>query len=163
MTSNRYFIDNKQPVYENPSPGNKAGGLTTLEEKSLGAIQKGGNAVVKDVIQYGEKVQASGGITLLQGPGNDAVSSTALAASGANMILFTTGRGTPLGVPVPTVKIASNSNLATRKAHWIDFDAGQMLRVDKTQQNVLTNCSTSTRGCLWRKTEQINEFKEICI
>lgn len=161
----QYFIDNKQPVYENPSPGNKAGGLTTLEEKSLGAIQKGGNAVVKDVIQYGEKVQASGGITLLQGPGNDAVSSTALAASGANMILFTTGRGTPLGVPVPTVKIASNSNLATRKAHWIDFDAGQMLRVDKTQQECadeLFNFLLAVASGEKTKNE-INEFKEISI
>lgn len=161
----QYFIDNKQPVYENPSPGNKDGGLTTLEEKSLGAIQKGGNAVVKDVIQYGQKVSATGGITLLQGPGNDAVSSTALAASGANMVLFTTGRGTPLGVPVPTVKIASNSNLATRKAHWIDFDAGQMLRVDKTQQE----CADELFDLLLdiasgkQTKNEVNEFKEISI
>jgi altronate hydrolase len=118
----QYFIDNKQPVYENPSPGNKAGGLTTLEEKSLGAIQKGGSAKVTQVIPYGALVQQQG-LTLLQGPGNDAVSSTALAASGATMLLFTTGRGTPLGFPVPTVKISSNSDLAKRKPQWIDFDA----------------------------------------
>jgi len=123
----QYFIDNKQPVYENPSPGNKAGGLTTLEEKSLGAIQKGGSALVEQVIPYGGQA-AVAGLTLLQGPGNDAVSSTALTAAGCNLILFTTGRGTPLGFPVPTVKISSNSALAARKPTWIDFDAGAMLQ-----------------------------------
>jgi altronate hydrolase len=122
----QHFIDNGQPVYENPSPGNKDGGITTLEEKSLGAIQKGGQAVVTDVIPYGDRVQRSG-LTLLEGPGNDAVSSTALAASGATLILFTTGRGTPLGFPVPTIKISSNSALAARKPQWIDFDAGSLL------------------------------------
>jgi len=123
----QYFIANNQPVYENPSPGNKAGGLTTLEEKSLGAIQKGGSAVVEQVIDYGERATVPG-LTLLQGPGNDAVSSTALTAAGCNLILFTTGRGTPLGFPVPTVKISSNSALAARKPTWIDFDAGAMLQ-----------------------------------
>jgi altronate hydrolase len=122
----QYFIDNNQPVYENPSPGNKAGGLTTLEEKSLGAIQKGGSAIVEQVIQYGELASVPG-LTLLEGPGNDAVSSTALTAAGATLLLFTTGRGTPLGFPVPTVKISSNSNLAARKPMWIDYDAGAML------------------------------------
>jgi altronate hydrolase len=122
----QYFIDNNQPVYENPSPGNKAGGLTTLEEKSLGAIQKGGSAIVEQVIQYGEIAKVPG-LTLLEGPGNDAVSSTALTAAGATLLLFTTGRGTPLGFPVPTVKISSNSNLAARKPMWIDYDAGAML------------------------------------
>jgi altronate hydrolase len=122
----QYFIDNNQPVYENPSPGNKAGGLTTLEEKSLGAIQKGGTATVEQVIRYGEIAQKPG-LTLLEGPGNDAVSSTALTAAGATLLLFTTGRGTPLGFPVPTVKISSNSNLAARKPMWIDYDAGAML------------------------------------
>ena len=120
----RYFIDHGQPVHENPSPGNKAGGITTLEEKSLGAIQKGGRAVVTDVLRYGEPV-ARKGLSLLEAPGNDAVSATALCASGATILLFTTGRGTPLGFPVPTVKIASNSELAARKPHWIDFDAGR--------------------------------------
>lgn len=130
----QYFIDNKQPVYENPSPGNKAGGLTTLEEKSLGAIQKGGSAKVTQVIPYGALVQQQG-LTLLQGPGNDAVSSTALAASGATMLLFTTGRGTPLGFPVPTVKISSNSDLAKRKPQWIDFDAGALLQQGQNAQD----------------------------
>lgn len=122
----QYFIEHNQPIYENPSPGNKAGGLTTLEEKSLGAIQKGGQATVNQVLDYGQAV-SSKGLVLLQAPGNDAVSSTALAASGAHLVLFTTGRGTPLGFPVPTVKISSNSDLAARKPHWIDFNAGMVL------------------------------------
>ncbi|EIW87838.1 altronate hydrolase [Alishewanella agri BL06] len=129
----QYFIDNQQPVYENPSPGNKDGGLTTLEEKSLGAIQKGGSAVVQQIIRYGEQAHAAG-LTLLEGPGNDAVSSTALTAAGATLLLFTTGRGTPLGFPAPTVKIASNSNLAARKPQWIDYDAGQLLQVGQDAQ-----------------------------
>lgn len=122
----RYFIDNKQPIYENPSPGNIAGGITTLEEKSLGAVQKGGRAQLVEVLRYGERVGPHG-LTLLEAPGNDAVSSTALTAAGATVILFTTGRGTPLGFPAPTLKIASNSGLAQRKPGWIDFDAGQVL------------------------------------
>ena len=122
----QYFIDHNQPVSENPSPGNKAGGITTLEEKSLGAVQKSGKAVVTDVLRYAERVRRPG-LTLLEAPGNDAVSSTALAAAGATLILFTTGRGTPLGFPVPTVKVSSNSDLAARKPGWIDFDAGQVL------------------------------------
>lgn len=121
-----YFTRHGEPVSENPSPGNLAGGITTLEEKSLGAVQKAGHATVTDVLGYGEGVQRRG-LALLEAPGNDAVSSTALAAAGATVILFTTGRGTPLGFPVPTVKIASNSELATRKPGWIDFDAGQVL------------------------------------
>lgn len=122
----QYFIDHKQPIYENPSPGNKAGGLTTLEEKSLGAIQKGGQATITQVLDYGHGA-TNKGLVLLQAPGNDAVSSTALAACGAHLVLFTTGRGTPLGFPVPTVKISSNSDLAQRKPHWIDFNAGIVL------------------------------------
>ncbi|WP_293872617.1 MULTISPECIES: altronate dehydratase family protein [unclassified Sphingomonas] len=122
----QYFIDHGEPISENPSPGNVAGGITTLEEKSLGAVQKAGRAIVTDVIGYGERIRADG-LTLLEAPGNDAVSSTALAAAGATAILFTTGRGTPLGFPVPTVKIASNSDLAARKPGWIDFDAGAVL------------------------------------
>ncbi|MEA3010693.1 MAG: altronate hydrolase [Sphingomonadales bacterium] len=123
----RYFLASGQPVSENPSPGNIAGGITTLEEKSLGAVQKAGRAPVGDVLRYGERVRRRG-LTLLEAPGNDAVSSTALAAAGATLILFTTGRGTPLGFPVPTVKIASNSALARHKRGWIDFDAGQVLK-----------------------------------
>lgn len=122
----RYFMDNHQPIYENPSPGNIAGGITTLEEKSLGAVQKGGRAPLVKVLRYGERVGPHG-LTLLEAPGNDAVSSTALTAAGATVILFTTGRGTPLGFPAPTLKIASNSGLAQRKPGWIDFDAGQVL------------------------------------
>jgi altronate hydrolase len=121
-----YFTDHGEPVSENPSPGNIAGGITTLEEKSLGAVQKGGHAIVTDVLPYGGRVRRAG-LTLLEAPGNDAVSSTALAAAGATAILFTTGRGTPLGFPVPTIKIASNSDLAARKPGWIDFDAGRVL------------------------------------
>jgi len=123
-----YFRDHGQPIYENPSPGNKDGGLTTLEEKSLGAIQKGGTAPVTRVVRYGERLPAgASGLTLLEAPGNDGVSSTALTAAGATMLLFTTGRGTPLGFPAPTVKIATNTDLAERKPHWIDFDAGRLL------------------------------------
>lgn len=121
-----YFVNHGQPVYENPSPGNKDGGLTTLEEKSLGAIQKGGRAPVTGVLRYGEAAR-SGGLQLLEAPGNDGVSSTAMVASGATILLFTTGRGTPLGFPVPTLKVSSNSGLAERKSHWIDFDAGRLL------------------------------------
>ncbi len=121
-----YFVRHEQPVYENPSPGNKDGGLTTLEEKSLGAIQKGGRAPVTGVLRYGEAIRP-GGLQLLEAPGNDGVSSTAMVASGATMLLFTTGRGTPLGFPVPTLKISSNSEIAARKPHWIDFDAGRLL------------------------------------
>jgi altronate hydrolase len=119
----RYFLDHGQPVSENPSPGNIAGGITTLEEKSLGAVQKAGRSPVADVIGYGGRVRRKG-LSLLEAPGNDAVSATALAAAGANLILFTTGRGTPLGFPVPTLKIATNGALAARKPGWIDFDAG---------------------------------------
>lgn len=122
----RYFIAHGQPIYENPSPGNKAGGLTTLEEKSLGAIQKGGRATVTQVLKYGELVGGAG-LALLESPGNDGVSSTALVASGATVLLFTTGRGTPLGFPAPTVKISSNSEIAAKKPHWIDFNAGTVL------------------------------------
>lgn len=122
----RYFIDHGQPIYENPSPGNVAGGITTLEEKSLGAVQKGGHAPLTQVLRYGEQVRRKG-LALLEAPGADGVSSTALTAAGATVLLFTTGRGTPLGFPAPTLKIASNSDLATRKPGWIDFDAGVVL------------------------------------
>ncbi|MCW1914894.1 altronate dehydratase family protein [Luteolibacter sp. GHJ8] len=123
-----YFRRHGEAVHENPSPGNKEGGITTLEEKSLGCIQKGGRAPVKQVVGYGDSARQSlGGLCLVEAPGNDGVSSTALAAAGAHEILFTTGRGTPLGVPVPTLKIASNHELAARKPNWIDFDAGQLL------------------------------------
>ena len=130
-----YFLRHDQPVYENPSPGNKAGGLTTLEEKSLGAIQKGGQATVQRVLRYGEPA-APGGLSLLEAPGNDGVSSTAMVASGAVILLFTTGRGTPLGFPVPTVKISSNSAIAAKKPHWIDFNAGALLEGEATLEGL---------------------------
>lgn len=121
-----HFTSHGVPVYENPSPGNKAGGITTLEEKSLGAVQKGGKAPLVDVLPYARPVTQPG-LSLIEAPGNDAVSSTALAAAGANLILFSTGRGTPMGFMVPTVKIASNARLKQQKPHWIDFDASAML------------------------------------
>ncbi|HHV58965.1 MAG TPA: altronate dehydratase [Clostridiaceae bacterium] len=121
-----YYIKNNQPIYENPSPGNKAGGISTLEEKSLGCIQKGGNCIITDVLDYGDKLRSKG-LNLLEGPGNDLVSITALAASGCQIILFTTGRGNPLGTCVPTVKISSNTELYMKKSMWIDFDAGRLL------------------------------------
>ena len=122
----QYYISNNQTVYENPSPGNKKGGISTLEDKSLGCTQKSGNAPVSDVLSYGEIVKAKG-LNLLSAPGNDLVASTALAASGAHIVLFTTGRGTPFASPVPTVKIASNTPLSQKKANWIDFNAGQLV------------------------------------
>lgn len=125
----RYYLDQGQPVSGNPSPGNHAGGITTLEEKSLGAVQKSGQAPLADVIAYGEQARAPG-VTLLEAPGNDAISSTALAASGATLVLFTTGKGTPLGCPVPTIKISSNHALAKAKPHWIDFDAAHIFDED---------------------------------
>ena len=118
-----YFISHNEVVYDNPSPGNKQGGITTLEDKSCGCVQKGGRAPIMDVINYGEQVKTKG-LNLLYGPGNDLVSCTALTAAGCNLILFTTGRGTPFGAPVPTMKIATNTPLATKKANWIDFNAG---------------------------------------
>jgi len=121
-----YFTAAGQPVSENPSPGNLAGGITTLEEKSLGAVQKAGEAPLTQVLRYGERVGRSG-LALLEAPGNDAISGTALAAAGATLLLFTTGRGTPLGFPAPTLKISSNSALAQTKPRWIDFDAGTLL------------------------------------
>ncbi len=121
-----YYTRHGQVIYENPSPGNKEGGITTLEEKSLGCIQKGGRGPVRGVLSYGEPVTARG-LHLVQAPGNDMVSVTALIAAGAHLVLFTTGRGTPMGGAVPTVKISSNSALFERKSNWIDFDAGSLV------------------------------------
>ncbi len=122
----KYFMRYGEKVDENPSPGNKEGGITTLEDKSLGCVQKGGTAPVEDVLSYGDPVKKKG-LSLLQAPGNDLVASNALAISGAQMILFTTGRGTPFGCPVPTAKISSNTSLADKKKMWIDFNAGALL------------------------------------
>jgi altronate hydrolase len=121
-----YFMSYNQPVYENPSPGNKKGGITTLEEKSLGCVQKGGTSHVVDVLEYAEVVKEKG-LNLLSSPGNDMVASTALAAAGCQIILFTTGRGTPLGTAVPTIKISTNSEIYKKKQHWMDFNAGKLL------------------------------------
>lgn len=118
-----YFKSHNQTIYENPSPGNKKGGISTLEDKSLGCTQKSGSAIVKGVLAYGESVSTPG-LNLLSAPGNDLVAATALAASGAHIVLFTTGRGTPFACPVPTMKISSNSRLAGKKDNWIDFNAG---------------------------------------
>ena len=120
-----YFISHNEPIDENPAPGNKDGGITTLEDKSLGCVQKGGTAPVEDVLAYGEPVHKKG-LSLLQAPGNDLVATNALMFSGAHLVLFTTGRGTPFGCAVPTVKIASNSDMALRKSSWIDFNAGRL-------------------------------------
>lgn len=121
-----YFKSHNQTIYENPSPGNKKGGISTLEDKSLGCTQKSGSAPVKGVLAYGETVKTPG-LNLLSAPGNDLVAATALAASGAHIVLFTTGRGTPFASPVPTVKISTNSTLAGKKSNWIDFNAGVLV------------------------------------
>ena len=159
----RYFIEHDQPVHENPSPGNIAGGITTLEEKSLGAVQKGGRATVTGILHYGESVSTPG-LALLESPGNDAISSTALVAAGANILLFTTGRGTPLGFPVPTLKISSNSQLARTKPHWIDFDAGKVLAgaapeeaADELMHLILDTASGQ------RARNELNDEREIAI
>ena len=130
-----YYLKQGLPVGENPSPGNKEGGITTLEDKSLGCIQKGGTSNVFDVIDYGHRAQTSG-LNLLCAPGNDLVASTALAVAGCQMVLFTTGRGTPFGTCVPTVKVSTNSNLAKRKPHWVDFNAGVLVE-GKTFEEVV--------------------------
>ncbi len=153
-----YFLFYGQPVGENPSPGNKSGGITTLEEKSLGCIKKGGNVPVVDVIKTGQPVTKKG-LTLLDGPGNDAVSSTKLAAAGCQLILFTTGRGTPYGTIVPTVKISSNTDLYNKKRGWIDFDAGRsgINLTDELFELILDVCSG-------RKTKnEINDNRTIAI
>lgn len=121
-----YFIENKQPIYENPSPGNKDGGISTLEDKSLGCTQKAGSSMVTDVLKYGEILREKG-LNLLSAPGNDLVASSALAGAGCQLVLFTTGRGTPFGSFVPTMKISTNTPLYETKPHWIDFNAGVLL------------------------------------
>jgi altronate hydrolase len=160
-----YFTRHGQPIYENPSPGNKAGGLTTLEEKSLGAIQKGGRAPVRGVLRYGEQASL-GGLSLLESPGNDGVSSTAMTVSGATLLLFTTGRGTPLGFPVPTIKIASNSEIAAKKPHWIDFNAGTLLdggaTLDSLADDLLTLILDVASGRRLARNEE-HDYREIAI
>ncbi|EHJ00133.1 Altronate dehydratase [Clostridium sp. DL-VIII] len=158
-----YFMSYNQPIYENPSPGNKAGGITTLEDKSLGCTQKSGNATVVDVLKYGETLKVNG-LNLLSGPGNDLVAASALAAAGCHVVLFTTGRGTPFGTFVPTIKIATNSPLFKLKPHWMDFNAGCLVE-DKNLNDVteeLLNYIIEVAGGKLVNNE-INKFKEISI
>ena len=158
-----YFKRYNQPISDNPSPGNKKGGITTLEDKSLGCVQKGGHAQVVDVLSYGDTVQTAG-LQLLNGPGNDSVSTTALAASGCQIILFSTGRGTPWGTIVPTVKIATNSKLAHYKAKWIDFNAGRLLdgtAMEKLRDDLWETILEIASG-RQTKAEQMN-FNEIAV
>ncbi len=158
-----YFRKYDQPIYENPSPGNKKGGITSLEEKSLGCIQKGGCQSVVDVLNYAEPIRKRG-LNLLQAPGNDLVASSALALSGCQIVLFTTGRGTPFGSFVPTMKISTNSQLAKFKSGWIDFNAGSLVEDcpinDLLEQ--LTKKIIATANGEYLKHENVG-FKEIAI
>lgn len=159
-----YFISHGEPIGENPSPGNKKGGITTLEDKSLGCTQKGGTSNVCGVLLYGEKVKEAG-LNLLQGPGNDIVAITGLVASGCHIILFTTGRGTPVGSPVPTVKIATNSDLAGRKSNWIDWNAGRLVE-DKELDGYAEEFFKFILGVASgenRTKNEINNYREIAI
>ena len=155
-----YFLASGQPIYENPSPGNKAGGITTLEEKSLGCVQKGGSAEVVDVLGYGERITKPG-LSLIDGPGNDIVAITNLAAAGVHLILFTTGRGTPLGSVVPTVKIATNKELAIKKPLWIDFDSSPTL-LGQDLTDSLIDLVTDVASGRTTKNED-NGYREIAI
>ncbi len=155
-----YYTRHNQVIYENPSPGNKKGGITTLEEKSLGCVQKGGLSKVVDVLDYGD-VLTKNGLSLLNGPGNDIVAITNLMAAGVHMILFTTGRGTPVGAPVPTVKIATNHSLAERKANWIDFDASPTLDGNPLTDELFEYVISVAEGRETRN--EINDYREISI
>lgn len=158
-----YFIQYKQPIYENPSPGNKAGGITTLEDKSLGCTQKSGSAAVVDVLKYGETLSTKG-LNLLSAPGNDLVAASALAASGCHMVLFTTGRGTPFGSFIPTMKVSTNTPLFKLKPHWIDFDAGGLVE-DISQDELVkkfTNYVIDVASGQLVNNEK-NDFRELAI
>jgi altronate hydrolase len=158
-----YFISHGEPVGENPSPGNKAGGISTLEDKALGCTQKCGRAIVNGVLEYGDRLSENG-LNLLSAPGNDLVAATALASSGCQLVLFTTGRGTPFGTFVPTMKVSTNSTLFNNKPNWIDFNAGELVEgsdmknvLDKFIEKVITAAS----GELVKN--EINEYREISI
>ena len=155
-----YFTRHNQVIYENPSPGNKKGGITTLEEKSLGCVQKGGLSEVVDVLDYGD-VLTKNGLSLLNGPGNDIVAITNLTCAGVHMVLFTTGRGTPVGAPVPTVKIATNHDLAVRKSGWIDFDASSTLDGNDLTGEFLDYVISVASG--EETKNEINNYREISI
>ena len=159
-----YYLSYNQPIDDNPSPGNKKGGITTLEEKSLGCVQKGGHAKVVDILSYGEAVSRKG-LNLVNGPGNDSVSVTNLLASGAQIILFTTGRGNPLGTAVPTIKISSNTALFNRKRDWIDFNAGEIVNgsnFDEESAKLWSFIIDVASGKIKTKSEQ-NNYKEIML
>ncbi|WP_148629634.1 UxaA family hydrolase [Bacillus sp. E214] len=157
-----YFMENKQPVYENPSPGNKDGGITTLEDKSLGCTQKAGTSTIVDVLKYGERLEHKG-LNLLSAPGNDLVASSALASAGCQMVLFTTGRGTPFGSFVPTMKISSNTAIYENKPHWIDYNAGVLLEEepDVVLQDFTEYIIKVASGELVNNEK--NDFREIAI
>lgn len=155
-----YFTRHNQVIYENPSPGNKAGGITTLEEKSLGCIQKGGMSDVVDVLEIGD-ILTKNGLSLLNGPGNDIVAITNLTAAGVHMILFTTGRGTPVGAPVPTVKISTNKTLADKKKNWIDFDASPTLEGNDLTDEFLDYIISVASGK--ETANERNNYREISI
>lgn len=155
-----YYQRHNQVIYENPSPGNKAGGITTLEEKSLGCVQKGGLSTVTDVLDYGDRLSKPG-LSLVNGPGNDMVAVTNLMAVGVHLILFTTGRGTPLGTAVPTVKISTNKMLYDKKRNWIDFDASPTLLGEDLTDELLSYVIDVANG---RKTKnEENKYEEISI
>ncbi|MGM9698680.1 MAG: UxaA family hydrolase [Prevotella sp.] len=158
-----YFLSHGEPVGENPSPGNKAGGISTLEDKALGCTQKCGKAMVSGVLKYGERLQ-NDGLNLLSAPGNDLVASTALASAGCHIVLFTTGRGTPFGTFVPTMKIATNPTLASRKPNWIDFSAGQLVEgktMDQLLPEFIDKIIAVASGEKARN--EINDYREISI
>lgn len=159
----KYFVSHNQVVYENPSPGNKEGGITTLEEKSLGCITKGGNSAVTDVLSIYEECKTDG-LSLLWGPGNDIVSTSNLVCAGATLIIFTTGRGTPLGAPVPTLKISTNSELYEKKKEWIDFDAGEVFNettLEELSKDLLKKIILIANGELTKN--EMNGYEEIAI
>ena len=158
-----YFLSHGEPVGENPSPGNKAGGISTLEDKALGCTQKCGRAPVSGVLSYGDRLQTNG-LNLLSAPGNDLVASTALAAAGCQIVLFTTGRGTPFGTFIPTMKISTNSNLYARKPNWIDFNAGKLVEgvsMDELVREFINKIIAVANGERTRNEE--NGYREISI
>lgn len=158
-----YFLSHGEPVGENPSPGNKAGGISTLEDKALGCTQKCGRALVSGVLEYGDRLEENG-LNLLSAPGNDLVASTALASAGCQIVLFTTGRGTPFGTFVPTMKIATNPTLAARKPNWIDFNAGQLIEGKPMKELVrefINKILSVANGEKARN--EINDYREIAI
>lgn len=159
-----YFLSHGEVVYDNPSPGNKAGGITTLEDKSCGCVQKGGTAPISDVLGYADPVHTHG-LNMMYGPGNDLVSATALTAAGCDLILFTTGRGTPFGAPAPTLKISSNTQIYEKKKNWIDFNAGQVadgtLTLEEAGEKLMDLVLETAGGKKTRS--EVNGFREISI